>query len=182
MHEKRAQRPPEMTAEDVVDLLRLLARHGLEVCVDGGWGVDALLGIQTRRHSDLDIAIPHRDVPRLRAVLDASGYTDVPRDDTRDCNFVLGDDRGHQLDVHSYTFDAEGRNVFGVDYPVESLRGAGSINGYPVKTITPEWMVRFHSGYALDDDDYRDVVALCDKFGIALPDEYKALAAARVTP
>ena len=43
-------------------------------------------------------------------------------------------------------------------------------------------MVRFHSGYALDDDDYRDVVALCDKFGIALPDEYKALAAGRVTP
>jgi lincosamide nucleotidyltransferase A/C/D/E len=182
MHEKRAPRPPEMTAEDVVDLLRLLARHGLEVCVDGGWGVDALLGIQTRRHSDLDIAILHRDVPRLRALLEANGYTDVPRDDTRDCNFVLGDDRGHQLDVHSYTFDAEGRNVFGVAYPAESLRGAGSINGYPVRTITPEWMVRFHSGYALDDNDYRDVVALCDKFAIALPDEYKAMRARRVSP
>jgi len=182
MHPERARKPAEMSANDVVHLLRLLAHHGLDVCVDGGWGVDALLGVQTRRHSDLDIAIPHGDVPRLRALLEAYGYSDVPRPDTRDCNFVLGDDNGHEVDVHSFTFDADGNNVYGVPYPAQSLMGAGSIEGYPVKTITPEWMVKFHSGYALDDDDYRDVVALCDKFGLELPDEYKAMQTRRLRP
>ena len=97
----------------------------------------------------------------------------MPRADTRDCNFVLGDDEGHEVDVHSYTFDAEGRNIYGVDYPAESLTGAGSIDGHPVETITPEWMVRFHSGYTLDETDYHDVLALCEKFEIELPEEYK---------
>jgi len=101
-----------MTASDVVDLLQFLEQNHISVCVDGGWGVDALLGRHTRRHSDLDIAIRHQDVPALRALLGAKGYRDVPRADTRDCNFVLGDDQGHEVDVHSYTFDAEGRNIY----------------------------------------------------------------------
>jgi lincosamide nucleotidyltransferase A/C/D/E len=164
---------PEMTANDVVELLRLLQANGLDVCVDGGWGVDALLGRQTRPHSDLDIAIPHDQVPRLREVLRSRGYKDRPRDDTRDCSFVLADDTGRQLDVHSYIFDRDGRNVFGVAYPAESLRGAGSIEGYPVKTITPEWLVKFHSGYTLDANDYHDVRALCQKFDIDLPMAYR---------
>jgi lincosamide nucleotidyltransferase A/C/D/E len=45
----------EMSSGDVVELLRLLETSGVEVYVDGGWGVDALLGEQTRPHSDLDI-------------------------------------------------------------------------------------------------------------------------------
>ena len=90
-----------MSGSDVVSLLRLLAEHRIEVWVDGGWGVDALLGEQTRPHSDVDIAIRHEDVPRLRALLEARGYEDVPRDDTRDCNFVLGDGHGREVDVHS---------------------------------------------------------------------------------
>jgi len=40
---------------------------------------------------------------------------------------------------------------------------------FEVKCISPEWMVKFHSGYELDGNDYRDVSALCERFGIALP-------------
>jgi|GEM_PF-391866 len=165
---------PEMTAGDVAGFVRLLDEHGIPVCIDGGWGVDALLGGQTRPHSDLDIAVEHKDVPRLRALLEAGGYTDVPRDDTRDCNFVLGDAGGHQIDIHSYTFDAEGKVVFGVEYPFESLQGTGRINGLPVRCITPEWMVKFHTGYPLDEGDYHDVRLLCERFGIEMPPEYAA--------
>jgi len=162
-----------MSAAAAVALMQLFAQQGVEVFVDGGWGVDALLGKQTRPHADLDIALQHKDVPTLRALLEARGYTDVPRNDTRDCNFVLGDDQGHQVDFHSYTFDEQGNLIFGVPYPPDSLTGTGSINGYPVKCISPEWMVKFHSGYDLDENDYRDVAALCERFGIALPAEYE---------
>lgn len=167
------KRSPEMSAESAVELLQLFAQSGIQVIVDGGWGVDALLGEQTRPHNDLDIALEHKDVPRLRALLEARGYKDVLRDDTRDCNFVMGDDQGHEVDLHSYTFDADGKLLFGVPYPPESLTGYGTIQGYPVRCITSEWLVKFHTGYQVDENDYRDVAALCQRFGIALPAEYE---------
>jgi lincosamide nucleotidyltransferase A/C/D/E len=163
----------KMSADAVVQLLQLFEQHGIEVVVDGGWGVDALLGEQTRFHADLDIALEHKDVPKLRALLEAHGYKDVPRDDTRDCNFVMGDEQGHEVDFHSYTFDAQGTLVFGVAYPFDSLTGTGAIQGYSVKCISAEWMVKFHSGYELDENDYHDVSALCERFGMALPAEYE---------
>lgn len=163
----------EMSDSDVVELVQLLENNDIEVFVDGGWGIDALLGEQTRKHGDLDIALPHKYVPKLRELLEARGYKDVPRNDTRDCNFVLGDDKGHEVDVHSYTFDEDGNNIFGVAYEPRHLTGIGSINGYSVKCIPADVMVEFHSGYELDENDYHDVKALCDRFGFELPDEYK---------
>jgi len=163
----------EMSGDVVVQLMQLFEQHDIEVVVDGGWGVDALLGEQTRSHGDLDIALQHKDAPKLRALLEAHGYRDAPRDDTRDCNFVMGNAQGHEVDFHSYTFDAHGKRV-GVEYPLGSLTGTGSIQGYPVKCISAEWMVKFHSGYELDENDYCDVSALCERFSIALPVEYES--------
>jgi len=54
---------PEMTAIDVIEIAQLLDQNRIDVWIDGGWGVDALLGEQTRTHGDLDIAIQHSDVP-----------------------------------------------------------------------------------------------------------------------
>jgi lincosamide nucleotidyltransferase A/C/D/E len=162
-----------MDAEHAIELIQFLEQHGLEVYVDGGWAVDALLGHQTRAHLDLDIAIPHKQVPRLREMLAAKGYEQKTRDDTWECNFVLGNGSGQELDVHSYELDDEGNNIFGVEYRREHLCGSGVINGCPVRCIAPEWLIKFHSGYKLDENDYLDVKALCERFGFALPDEYQ---------
>ena len=167
---------PEMTAQDVIEIVKLLNQNSIEVIIDGGWGVDALLGRQTRTHQDLDVAVMHKDVPKIRALLEARGYQDVPGDDTWECNFVLGDEQGHLLDLHSCTFDEAGNNIFGVKYPYNSLTGTGSINGFTVKCISPAWMVKFHSGYKLDDTDYQDVKYLCKQFGIEMPKEYDEFA------
>jgi lincosamide nucleotidyltransferase A/C/D/E len=161
-----------MTSRDVIGIVELFDHNGIDLVIDGGWGVDALLGEQSRPHSDLDIAIQHKDVVQARSLLEARGYTDVPRNDTRDCNFVLGDDQGHQVDFHTYTFDEQGKLIFGVEYPFDSLTGSGSINGYPVRCINPEWMVKFHNGYELDENDYHDVYLLCERFGLPIPGEY----------
>jgi lincosamide nucleotidyltransferase A/C/D/E len=163
---------PEMTARDVLEIAKLLSQNEIEVIIDGGWGVDALLGKQTRIHQDLDVAVMHKDVPRIRALLEAKGYHDIPRDDTWECNFVLGDGQDHLLDLHSCTFDEACNNVFGVPYPFESLNGRGSIDAHPVRCVTAEWIVKFHTGYRLDEDDYHDVKLLCNQFGIEMPDEY----------
>ena len=162
-----------MTANDVIGIVRLFNQNHIDFYIDGGWGVDALLEQQTRTHADLDIAVQHKDVPQIRALLEARGYNDVSRDDTRDCNFVLGDSQGHQIDIHSYTFDSVGNHIYGIAYPCDSLTGTGSVNGHPVKCISPEWMVKFHTGYKLDANDYHDVKALCQRFSIKMPLEYE---------
>ena len=164
---------PEMTAADAVEIIKLIEQNGIEVYIDGGWGVDALLGRQTRKHDDLDIALPHKFVPKLREIFEVRGYKDVPRDDTRECNFVLGDDNGRLIDVHSYTFDENGNNIFGVAYEPRHLTGTGAINGHPVKCIPPEVAVEFHTGYEVDENDYLDVKALCEQFGISVPSIYE---------
>ena len=167
-----SQPTPQMTAQDVILILNLLAKHNIEVIVDGGWGVDALLGRQTRLHEDLDLAVNHRDVPKIWELFTSMGYWEIMRDDSWECNFVLTDEHGHILDFHSCTFDENGNNIFGVDYPLASWQGHGKINGFPVRCVPPEWMVDFHTGYPLDDNDYHDVKLLCEKFGIELPGEY----------
>ena len=158
--------------EAVLELVKLFDENQIEVTIDGGWGVDALLGEQTRPHTDLDIAVQHKYVPHIRAVLEGKGYKDVPRPDNRDCNFVMGDGLGHEVDIHTYTYDEQGNLVFGLPYPLESLIGTGIIANYPVRCISPEWLVKFHTGYQLDETDYHDVKALCQRFCIEIPAEY----------
>ena len=176
MVKRRRAGQPEMPADEVVAIVRLLGDHGIRVCVDGGWGVDALLGEQTRPHADLDIAVEHRDVPAIRRLLAERGYQEVLRADSWECNFVLGDQHGRLVDVHSYTFDDQGAVVFGVAYPRDSLDGSGAIGGMPVKCITAGWLVKFHSGYALDEKVAQDVRSLCQRFGIKIPEAFQEFA------
>ena len=169
-----------MNSADVVDLYTRLTDLGIEVWIDGGWGVDALLGEQTRPHADVDIVVQQKDVPKLRELLERQGYVDVPRDDTSAWNFVLGDQRGRLVDVHVVTLDAAGNGLYGpvedgVMYPAGSLMGRGVIDGYTVQCISAEHMVKFHTGYKLRETDFQDVAALCARFGIDYPEEYVSL-------
>jgi len=175
---------PEMTAEDVCDFLSLMDGHGIRIWLDGGWAVDACLGSQTRHHADLDIVIEERDVAPATTALERRGYAPVPRPDTRAWNFVLGDAAGHQIDFHVIVLDESGRGRYGPpgtkDYfPAEALAGKGIVNGRTVACITPEWLVRFHTGYVVDATDWADVSALCARFGIPIPRDYLRFSADR---
>ena len=166
-----------MTADDVCAFLALMEKHRIDVWLDGGGAVDASLGRQTRRHSDLDIVIEERDVRAAVSALQDVGYAPVPRPDTRAWNFVMGDNAGHQVDFHVIVLDEHGRGIYGPPdngefYPAEALAGTGTVGARAVKCITPEWLVRFHTGYELDETDWSDVSALCERFGIPIPDEY----------
>ena len=58
---------PDMPAELVLKIIHLLNHNDIEVIIDGGWAVNALLGEQTRPHDDLDVAVFHKDVPKIRS-------------------------------------------------------------------------------------------------------------------
>jgi lincosamide nucleotidyltransferase A/C/D/E len=173
-----------MTSTDVIEIYTTLADLGILIWIDGGWGVDALLGRQTRRHKDLDIAIQHQHVPQFEQFLAAKDYRRTKCEIERPFNFVLADDSGREIDVHVIKLDVNGNGIYGppesgVMYPRDSLTGTGTIDGRAVHCISPQWMVRFHSGYELTEKDYRDVSALCEKYGIALPDEYSRFSVGR---
>ena len=160
-----------MTGEDVIGIYSISESLGIEMWIDGGWGVDALLSGQTRTHKDLDIAIQEKDVLKLLQLLEKDGYGQIKENSK--WNFVLGDDNGHLIDVHSFVFDNAGNVVDGIMYPAASLTGMGTINGYPVRCISPEYVVKFHTGYELTEKDWKDVSAVCKKFNLELPEEYR---------
>lgn len=163
----------EMTSRDVIDFYSQLQNLGIEIWVDGGWSVDALLGKQLRPHKDLDIAIQWKDVPKLREVLTAQGYKQV-REDSQ-WNFVVADEKGHEIDVHAFIYDDNGNVVDGIMYPAESLTGNGTIDDQPVRCISPKYQVEFLAPYISKwPEKYVPAVsALCEKYGIELPKEYK---------
>jgi len=166
------------SSKDVIALYKELINTGIDIWLDGGWAVDALLGKQTRPHEDADIVIQEKDISKLRKLLESKGYKDVIRDDTSDWNFVLGDNKGHLVDIHVIVFDDKKNGIYGPKengkmYPVDSLAGKGILNGIEVKCISPEYLVKFHSGYELQDKDHEDVLALCKKFKIDCQEEYE---------
>src|SRR5712692_7175659 len=93
----------EMTSSALVELLRVLEASAISVWLDGGWGVDALLGTQTRPHQDVDIFIRVSEVPRLVKALAPGGFQ-IDRGSPPD-SFVLADGAGLEVDVHAFVFD-----------------------------------------------------------------------------
>jgi lincosamide nucleotidyltransferase A/C/D/E len=174
-----------MRAEDVLVFLDRAASIGATIWLDGGWGVDALLERQTRPHSDLDIAVEQRHVHALEDLLAAHGYRRVDRDRELSWNFVLADSAGHRIDFHVVVLDDDGNGDYGPpengeQYPAAALTGRGTVAGRSVCCISPEWLVQFHTGYPVDDDDWADVSALCTRFDLPVPADYQRWTDARV--
>jgi lincosamide nucleotidyltransferase A/C/D/E len=159
-----------MSAADVLGVLAALEGRGIPAWLDGGWGIDALLGEQTRPHEDVDLVVPVPDVPALVELLGAHGYQLT--EGRLHSNFVLTDDAGHKVDVHPVVFDAEGNGHYTMDndeiwvYPASGLAGAGRIAGVRVRCLTPELQLITHDGYELDDDDRRDLDAIRRRFDL----------------
>jgi lincosamide nucleotidyltransferase A/C/D/E len=162
---------------DVVIFYTELNKMGIQIWIDGGWGVGALLGEQTRPHADLDIVIQQKDLQMVVELLNGRGYKNIERDDTSSWNFVLGDGKGREIDFHVIVFDDKGYGIYGpsgrgVMYPPDSLSGIGEIDGHLFGCISPEYMVEFHTGYKMREKDINAVAALCEKFGIDYSEKY----------
>jgi len=164
-----------MDAVRVLDLLAHLKSRALAVWLDGGWAIDALLGEQTRPHDDLDLVARLDDSAQIEQALDERGY--VLAGGGPPLSFELVDTQGHQVDVHPASFTPTGNGVYrmanGEDwiYPAEGFSGVGCILGHEVPCLTPEVvMINHTTGYALDEEHQRDVIALGERYGIPVPE------------
>jgi len=172
-----------MRAEDVVEVVDALERTGVEVWIDGGWGVNALLGEQTREHDDLDVVVGVDDVPRLVVILGNVGYTEIRTWPDSPEVFVLRANDDRRVDVHPVRFNDNGDGIQKIEggrewaYPAAGFTGTGAIGGRPVRCLTPVVQVLCHSGYELKDTDVHDMRALHERFGVdLLPEQLEAIA------
>lgn len=168
----------EMSSAALVELLLLLEGAGIPIWLDGGWGVDALLQEETRKHKDVDIILPVVDVPKLRELLAARGFT--VREGEPPDSFVLADGAGLEVDVHAVTFDEAGNGIYrmqnGEDwlFSAEHLSGLGRVGGKDVRCLTPSAQVLCHAyGYELTEKDYRDMELLEEGFRVELPPQLR---------
>jgi lincosamide nucleotidyltransferase A/C/D/E len=163
-----------MDAGAVLDVLAALERAGIRVWLDGGWGVDALLGEQTRGHADLDIILNSADAPRLQETLVALGFG--PKPGGTATNFVLTDARGREIDVHPVEIDRRGYALFALadgrrwPFPPAAFAGRGVVAGREVRCLSVDAQVQCHAqGYEPTENDLGDMEKLQERFGVVLP-------------
>ena len=162
-----------MTIDKVHWFLDLFDELGIKVWIDGGWGVDALLGECTRSHQDLDIIISWADSAILTEALFARGFIDIHTDDRKDRNFVMGHRSHGMIDFHVIELTEGGSGVYGpgeIDWVISEseLNAVGAIGGRKVRCLSVEYQVRAHAGYTLKGTDFADLRALHERYGVKL--------------
>ena len=66
-----------VTCFDVCEILEMLSEASVKVFLDGGWGVDALIGRETRIHNDIDLFVEKKDYCITISVITGKGYREV---------------------------------------------------------------------------------------------------------
>ncbi|HEX8463679.1 MAG TPA: hypothetical protein VF627_03590 [Abditibacterium sp.] len=186
-----------MNAENVTELYLRLLNQGVQLWVDGGWGIDALLGRQTRPHKDLDALVQWDDLAPLTDILAGEGFQlkEIWTESrwashplplqliAQECGgenafataFVLKDERGRELDFHVLHFDEHGQGIpqWQTDfiYPAEALEAVGRIGNTDVKCLSAAMQMQTHTGYPLQDKDLEDLRQLHERFGLSYPPE-----------
>jgi len=165
-----------VNAEDVIEVRDRLLAVGIDFWVEGGWGVDALLGEQTRPHDDVDLGVRMEDVDRICAALSEFERSD----DEWPSSFVLRDARGRKVDCHPLTFDENGdgwqaSRLGGPPHrwPATELEARGQIRGVEVPCISAALQLRWHVYLEFDDVDWEDIRRLCERLGLETPPELR---------
>lgn len=159
-----------MEESDLLELLEALDGLGVSYWLDGGWGVDCLLGEQTRPHGDVDVVLPRPALEGVRALLEARGYAVIR--DLLPAALALRDPSGREVDLHPVdpTDDGGGDQVLpgGVSwhYPPPVV---GSIRGRRVRCASAESQLLMHLGYEPRPIDVADARALAERFGLDVP-------------
>ncbi|MCX4965169.1 nucleotidyltransferase family protein [Streptomyces sp. NBC_00654] len=159
-----------MSRDDLLSVLALLRDAGTDVVLGGGWGIDALLGEQTREHRDADLLHDREQEPALIAALTAAGYTETL--DRRPARFVYSHPSGLEIDLHPLAYAPDGSAVQSSLDPAEPYRYpaecfvTGTVGGTEVRCLSAEQQVLFHQGYEPADRDRQDMERLRLRFGV----------------
>ena len=163
-----------MTSVALIEVLAWIRGAGIDVWLDGGWGIDALLETQSRSHKDVDLIVAQADSEPLTRLLEEHGFR--LKEGGRPENFVLADHVGREVDIHVVEFDAQRNGIYQMEngelwvFPVRGFSGRGRVQGVEVRCLSPEVAVACHaSGYTPQEKDFADMELLERRFGVELP-------------
>ena len=160
--------------EDAIEIISYAVDNGIDIWLDGGWGVDALLGTQTRVHNDIDLFVEKINSKKFIDIIKEKGFSEIEEAYTTASHTVWKDTKGRIIDLHIFEFNEQGNLVFeGATYSGDVFSGIGKISNKVVNCISAENQVLFHLGYEHDENDVHDVRLLCERFNIPIPNEYK---------
>jgi lincosamide nucleotidyltransferase A/C/D/E len=160
--------------DEVLTVIAALQERNLWVWIDGGWGVDALLGEVTRPHEDVDLVVELGALGAVFECLSSLGFSVT--EDFSPVRVVLRSPEGRQVDLHPVTFDEDGTGwqvgaaPDGSDcpYPAAGFT-VGRIMDVAVPCLSAELQLEHHSGYTPRDQDREDMARLAVRFGLELP-------------
>lgn len=150
---------------DVLAVTAALGSADIRYWVAGGWGVDALVGRQTRSHRDLDVAVGADQLAEAVALVSPLGYQ--PETDWLPVRLELAAPGERWVDLHPVVFDAQGNGqqegLHGTSfaYPAADLT-VGWIDGYRLPCLSVDLQRAFHSGYAPRPVDLCDLALLTE--------------------
>lgn len=149
--------------KDLFEVLDFLEKWNITYWLDGGWGVDALIGRQTREHRDIDIDFDSRQTDRLLAALLAAGY--VMETDWRPVRIELHHPERGYLDIHPFVLAEDGTakqaDLEGGWYEFEpDYFGRTVFAGRGIPCISAKGQKVFHTGYEPREVDLHDMEML----------------------
>jgi len=169
-----------ITTQDIIWIIELLHKNGIFIWLTGGWGIDALLGYQTRDHKDLDILLLREDIVGVNEILKKAGYhlKELWSENRKvidkqgnqiDTAFVLHDSSGREIDIHAFHYEGEQvipdwDDTEGIQITKAGLEHTGSIAGVKVCCVSPQLQFLFHTGYTLPDYQVQDMRLLKEKY------------------
>jgi lincosamide nucleotidyltransferase A/C/D/E len=152
-----------MDLGEVLGVLADLTEANCSVWVAGGWGVDALVGRQTRLHRDLDLALDADNETVALHALERRGYR--VETDWRPVRVELVAEGRGWVDVHPVVFDATGHGRQAglggghFDYPPEAFEKV-ALGGVCVPCLSRDQQLLFHAGYEPRAVDLLDLALL----------------------
>ena len=149
----------------------------------GGWGVDALVGHETRPHADVDLCIDTVDADRAHDALAGIGYRVTAAREAGGLTFpvrtVARDDRGRTIDMLHVRRGADHAldPATGLELPHldEADVTVGRLDGRPVPCLGVALQIDSHQGYAHSRSDRLDLRRLGVDPGGGLSHELRRL-------
>ena len=163
-----------ITLIDACEIIKIAEDNNFKLYIDGGWGVDALLGEVTRSHNDIDLFLEKVEYHKFIALIRDKGFSEKVMEYTTNDHTVWVDKAGRIIDLHCFEIINDVLIRYdGEVYPLKIFSGVGKIGNFDVACIEPVSQVVFHLGYEFDENDRHDVLLICKKFGIPIPEQYK---------
>lgn len=149
-----------VTQDDLFKVLDLMDKTGIRYWLDGGWGVDVLVGKQTRMHRDVDINFDSQHTEELLLVLERNGYEIIT--DWSPVRIELYHPKLSYIDIHPFVISDDGRvkqaDLEGGWYEFEAdYFGDAIYQERRISCISAKGQKVFHTGYELREVDKHDI-------------------------